>query len=147
MATLRNYVRELRTPLAGSVHYVSGCGDAGRATWINISRTGASVRLGRYLRPGHVLQLHPTGQENDTVWAIPARIIWCVRIPGTLQFKAGLAVDRSCPEIALRFATLGYEALALNTNTIRTVVTAGWSPDAAAPALSPTGLASLVQAV
>ena len=147
MATLSEHVRELRTPLTGSFHYVSGCGDAGRATWLNISRTGASVRLGRYLRPGHVIRLQPAGQENDLDWAIPATIVWCARIPGTLQFRAGLAVDRTCPETALRFATLGYEALAMNRNTNRTVLTAGWSPDAAAPALSQAGLAPLVQAV
>jgi len=147
MATQINHVRELRTPLAGSVHYISGCGDAGRAVWCNISRTGASVQLGRYLRPGHVLQLQPFTRDTEACWAIPARVVWCERVPGTLQFRAGLAVDRRCPETALRFAALGYEALATNRNTNRTVLTAGWSPDAAAPALSNTGLAPLGQAV
>ncbi|MCA9428840.1 MAG: hypothetical protein KC994_27425, partial [Candidatus Omnitrophica bacterium] len=62
-------------------------------------------------------------------------------------FRAGLMVARHCPEMALRFATLGYEAQALNRNTSRTVLTAGWSSDAAAPALSQSGLNALVQAV
>lgn len=147
MAPFRNHVRELRNPLAGTVRYVSGCGNAGQATWIDISRTGASVRLGRYLRPGHIIQLRPAGDDRDPVWGIPARIAWCTRISGTLQFRAGLAIDRSCPEDALNFAALGYEALAMNRNTSRTVLTAGWSPDAAAPALSKASLAPMVQAI
>jgi hypothetical protein len=147
MAKVNREIREIRTPFTGAFTYVSGCGDAGRATWLNISRTGAAVRLGRYLRPGHVVQLHPASVDQDASWSIPARVVWCTRIPGTFQFQAGLAVDRSCPEATLHFATLGYAARALNTNTDSAVVTAGWSPDAAAPALSPTGLASLVQAV
>jgi len=147
MATFRNHVRELRTPLIGNFRYVSGCGNAGQATWIDISRAGAAVRLGRYLRPGHLIQVQPAADDPEQHWAIPARIIWCSRIPGTLHFRAGLAIDRSCPETALRFATLGYEALALNKNNNCTVTTVGWSSNAAAPTLSPSGLTSLVQAV
>lgn len=148
MATsITREMRELRTPLGGLVPYVSGCGNAGRAIWLNISRTGAAVRLGRYLRPGHIVQLQPLDEESGESWSIAARIAWCERIPGTLQFRAGLEVDRSCPETALRFAALGYAARALNRNTNRTVLTAGWSPDAAAPALSNAGRTEWVRAV
>ena len=115
MAYTNTIMRELRTPLSGSFAYASGCGEAGRAVWLNISRTGAAIQLGRYLRPGHLIQLS-LESGNDGGWSIPARIAWCVSIPGTLQFQAGLAVQRTSPESALQFATLGYEALALKRN-------------------------------
>ncbi len=89
MAYTNTNMRELRTPLSGSFAYASGCGEAGRAVWLNISRTGAAIQLGRYLRPGHLIQLS-LESGNDGGWSIPARIAWCVSIPGTLQFQAGL---------------------------------------------------------
>lgn len=147
MATSTTHVRELRAPLAGTLHYVSGCGNAGRAAWLNISRTGASVRLGRYLRPGHRVHLVPADADQGAPWAIPARIVWCAPIPGTLLFRAGLAIDRRCPECALRFAELGYAARPSNKTNRHTVTTAGWSPDAAAPALSNAGRTDWVRAV
>lgn len=115
MAHLVTKMRELRTPLTGTFAYASGCGEAGRAEWLNISRAGAAIQLGRYLRPGHLIQLL-LESGNDEEWNIPARIAWCVSIPGTLQFQAGLAVQRTNPESALQFATLGYEALAQKRN-------------------------------
>ena len=141
MVTINHKMRELRTPLAGSFAYASGCGEAGRADWLNISRCGAALRLGRYLRPGHVIQLMPEGDD----WSIPARITWCSPIAGTPLFQAGLAVQRNCPESALRFATLGYAALALNKSNPNTVVTAVWP--GFNPAELPTRLTVLVKAV
>lgn len=144
MAHLNTRMRELRTPLTGTFAYASGCGEAGRAEWLNISRTGAAIQLGRYLRPGHPIQLlleSGTGEE----WNFPARIAWCVSVPGTLQFQAGLAVQRTNPESALQFATLGYEALALNKSNLNSVVTAVWPGFTSAEL--PTRLTTLVKAV
>ena len=141
MGTIIQKMRELRTPLKGIFAYASGCGDAGRAEWLNISRAGAAMRLGRYLRPGHVIQLLPEADD----WVIPARIAWCAPIAGTALFRAGLAVERNCPESALRFATLGYQALALNKNNSNSVVTAVWP--GFTPAELPTRFAIKVQAV
>ena len=139
MGTIIQKLRELRTPLTGIFAYASGCGDAGRAEWLNISRTGAAMRLGRYLRPGHVIQLLP---ELDD-WVIPARIAWCAPIADTPHFRAGLAVERNCPESALRFATLGYQALALNKSHTNAVVTAVWPGFTSAEL--PTRLNALLQ--
>lgn len=125
MIHLKTNMRELRTPLTGTFNYASGCGEAGRAAWLNISRTGAAVRLGRYLRPGHIIQLLPDIEEPEA-WSIPARVAWCVPAADTVLFHAGLAVQRTTPENALRFATLGYEALVLNKNAESTVVNAVW---------------------
>lgn len=141
MSTTNHNMRELRTPLTGTFAYASGCGEAGRADWLNISRCGAALRLGRYLRPGHVIQLLPEGDD----WSIPASITWCSPIAGTPHFAAGLAVQRNCPESALRFATLGYEALALNKSNANTVVTAVWPGFTSAEL--PTRLTVLVKAV
>lgn len=148
MNTCNSDEREIRTPLWGTFHYVSGCGEAGRATWLNVSRTGAGVQLGRYLRPGHVVQLQCDGDETTGTWPIPATVIWCRPIPDSVQFQAGLAIDRTCPETALRFATLGYAALAMNKSNLTTVTTAGWSASHAAPASAlHKCLPSLTQAV
>lgn len=145
MAHTNREMRELRTPLAGAVTYASGCGEAGRADWLNISRCGAALRLGRYLRPGRVIQLQPVSDED---WQIAAQITWCAPIPGTPLFKAGVAVQRTCPESALRFATLGYEAQAQNKSTNAKVSNnAVWPSFIAAPAGLPTRLNPLVRAV
>lgn len=141
MAHLVTKMRELRTPLTGTFAYASGCGEAGRAEWLNISRAGAAIQLGRYLRPGHLIQLL-LESGNDEEWNIPARIAWCVSISGTPQFQAGLAVQRTTPESALQFATLGYEALALNKNNPNSVVAAVWPGFASAEL--PTRLTALV---
>lgn len=142
MAHLVTKMRELRTPLTGTFAYASGCGEAGRAEWLNISRTGAAIQLGRYLRPGHLIQLL-LESGNDAEWNIPARIAWCVSIPGTLQFQAGLAVQRTTPENALQFATLGYGALALNKTNSNSVITAVWPGFTSAEL--PTRLTALVK--
>lgn len=134
-------LRELRTPLSGSLAYLSGCGEAGRADWLNISRSGAALRLGRYLRPGHRVELMPAAD-----WTIGARVAWCARVPGSLQFVAGLVIDRSCPEGALRFAALGYGAQAANKNTPYSVVTSVW-PSLAANAEPATRPNDFVRAV
>lgn len=114
--------RELRRRLNGALGYRTGCGNEGKATWLNISRTGASVRLGRYLRPGRRIYLET--EHNSP--AIPADIVWCVPVPGTLQFRAGLQLFRSDPEIALLITHLGQRALGENKNSSKTVVDAVW---------------------
>jgi hypothetical protein len=120
MAYMKQALRELRTPLTGTCTYASGCGEAGRAQWLNISRTGAALRLGRYLRPGHVIQL--LLDAGDRV--ILARIAWCVPIAGTLHFQAGLVAQPIGPESTLSFATLVHEAQTSNKNTEASVLSA-----------------------
>lgn len=117
-------IRELRRELSGAIEYSSGCGEGGRATWLNISRTGAALRLGRYLRPGRQITLLSTTEGGATT--VPAEIAWCVPIPGTMYFRAGLRINRDNPEVALHIATLGQSALLKNKTRLETVTEAGW---------------------
>ncbi len=104
-------IRERRTPVAGCVAYRLESGDTGRAAWLNVSRVGAALRLGRYLRPGKRLCLRfasplPAGGTVE----LPARVVWCRPVAGGVEFDAGLVVRRDTPEAALAFAALGYAA-------------------------------------
>lgn len=84
-------------------------GDTGRATWLNVSRAGAAVRLGRYLRPGKRLQLcFASPLQYGAIVELPARVAWCRPLEGGVEFAAGLQVRRDAPEAALAFAALGY---------------------------------------
>ena len=137
MNTNLQQIRELRQGRRGHIAYNSGCGEGGRAEWINISRTGAALRLGRYLRPGRIIYLEPTG---DRPVAIPAEIAWCAPIPGTLEFRAGLRVLRVTPEVALQFALLGQGARE-NKNALETVTNVAWSPTNSVDATLPNAAA------
>jgi hypothetical protein len=143
--TRRN--RELRTKLNGPISYVSGCGDGGHATWVNVSRAGAAILLGRYLRPGRRIDLMVAPGSDENTF-IGAEIAWCVPVPGTLQFKAGLRMVRQDPESALQFAKLGYAAQAQNKFSSKTVSNAVWTSLQSAPNTLPnTGVSKLTQAV
>ncbi len=120
------YIREQRCTLSGPVAYTSGGGEGGQATWLNISRTGAAILLGRYLRPGRPINLDLAAGEGGAVVAIPAGIAWCVPVADTLHFKTGLKILRNDPEIALYFASLGYTARAENKINAETVIEAVW---------------------
>jgi len=122
MAHLNLEMRELRTPLAGAITYASGCGEAGRADWLNISRSGASLRLGRYLRPGRTIRLEPARWMAGAPSAIPAEIAWCAPVSGTLKFRAGLRILRGDPEVALFITTLCHGARVQNRTAANDVV-------------------------
>lgn len=117
--------RELRRGRRGTITYHSGCGNWGRATWLNISRTGAALRLGRYLRPGRVLYLESDDKGPVPKTVIPAEVAWCKAIPGTLDFRVGLHVHRPTPAVALAFAQLGAPTRE-NKKHLETVTNAAW---------------------
>ena len=119
-------VRELRTPMGGEVAYVTGCGEGGQAQWINISRTGAAVVLGRYLRPGRLIRLDTARASHEGECTIPAEVAWCIPAPGSLYFHAGLRIVRKDPETALHFASLAYQATEKNKTLSKSVSEAGW---------------------
>ena len=120
-------VRELRTPLSGEVAYETGCGEGGQGQWINISRTGAAVVLGRYLRPGRLIRLDMAAHEAGPT--IPAEIAWCIPAPDFLHFQAGLRIVREDPETVLHFATLAYRANEKNKFLSKTVLDADPLPN------------------
>ena len=112
MDTYPGQSRESRERLDGRLEYA--CGEpnsAGFADWRNVSRTGGSVRLGRYLRPGREIAVwfeSPLAAEQMV--RVRARIQWC-RPSGTPgAFTAGLAIIRDTPEQALAYAALSQAA-------------------------------------
>lgn len=99
--------REPRTQLNGRIQYRHEPDAQGAAHWVNVSRLGAAVRLGRYLRPGRYLRLSFASPfYADRHQEITARVMWCRRIPGTVEFQAGLRVLRNCSEAVAVFAAL-----------------------------------------
>jgi len=72
-----------------------------RATLTDVSRVGAGVVLGRYLRPGREVGLRPEGAGDAGLWA---RVVWCRPTTETARFRAGLRLYRETPEVALLFA-------------------------------------------
>lgn len=67
-----------RIPFDHAVHWTNADGDGGPAAIRDISRSGLSLHLGRYLRPGPVLRLHfdnidylgrPVELDTLTVWS------------------------------------------------------------------------------
>ena len=104
-------IRERRTPITGRVAYHTESGETGPSTWLNVSRVGAAIRLGRYFRPGKRLSLRfasPLWFDADV--EIAARVAWCHPLPGGIEFAAGLQVLRHDPESVVAFAALGYAA-------------------------------------
>jgi hypothetical protein len=91
MECMEQIAREARTELGGTLRYGYGAPeDTGVAQWVDVSRSGAAIQLGRYLRPGREITLE-------------------VNSPLAMN-GAGLLVYRDTPEMALDFAALGYAA-------------------------------------
>lgn len=94
--------REARTALRGQMRYTYDEAQSGLAYWLNVSRTGAAVRLGRYLRPGRQLCLLVADPNApDRVVEVRARVVWCRPVGDGSQFFAGLGLLRQRPEEAL----------------------------------------------
>ena len=122
--------RERRRPGAGTLTWRAASGDAAPAAWLNLSRTGAAIGLGREVRRGQWLTLAFTsplwdGEEHR----LGARVAWC-REDGAGGYVAGLRVRRDAPEAVLAFASLGREE-ALNRDRGCGVETTRWSSLAA----------------
>ncbi len=107
MQQLVEHGREPRYRLDGTLLYTDGAGVRGQGAWMEVSRVGGSMKLGRYLRPGRTIDLTfktPAG----TLAVIPARVVWCQPASDRLQFVAGFRIDREDPEAALCYAQLRY---------------------------------------
>lgn len=123
-------LREIRTPLQGAVRYVYGDPEeAGVARWREVSRTGARVLLGRYLRPGRWLALSfDSPLAANAPLTVRARVAWCKPLESGVEFEAGLQILRETPEMALDFAALGYRVQS-NTSprpVVETTVPTPW---------------------
>lgn len=103
--------REPRTPVSGTLKYVCAPDETGRARWLNVSRTGASIRLGRYLRPGRRIALQFEAPHlSGATFVVESRIVWCRPVTGGLEFAAGLQLYRDVPDAVVAFASVGYAA-------------------------------------
>ena len=111
MSATTTMQREQRQRLNGQLTFSCGEDNEGTAEWEDISRTGASVRLGRHLSPGRELRLKFASLlEFGEYHEISAQVAWCRQIPDTTEFRAGLVVRRDTPEVALAFSTLAHAA-------------------------------------
>jgi len=100
-----NAMREQRVVLTGQVRYRYDEHHGGLGYWVNVSRSGGAVRLGRYLRPGRAIGLlAPCPGDASREVAVAARVVWCRPIGDGSQFLAGLEMERQVPEEALAHA-------------------------------------------
>jgi len=72
-----------RVPYAGTIQFTANKHE-GAATWTNISTNGAGIELGRYLRPGRVIQVNTVASSFTGV------VMWCKPISGSDTYEAGL---------------------------------------------------------
>jgi len=112
MGITTSRTRETRSALYGGLDYTcAGPSDTGSARWRNVSRTGAALELGRYLRPGREITLEfnsPLALSRPL--RVRARVVWCRPEASGIAFTAGVAIYRDTPELALDCAALGYAA-------------------------------------
>lgn len=122
------HVREVRSALTGRVAYEVAADECGTASWLDVSRVGARVALGRYLRPGRLVTLAFTAPWNgSTEVSLVARVVWCRQGSDSAEFHAGLQVVRDNPAAALAFSLLVQIARgAANTTGPGAVVTTVW---------------------
>ena len=91
--------RSRRVPLRGHFEYRSGDDEIGEAEWCSVSRNGACIRTGRYLRPGRELRVAYHGLELD------ARVMWSRAEGNGSRFIAGLQLINKTPEASLLMLT------------------------------------------
>ncbi|MBI2434207.1 MAG: PilZ domain-containing protein [Candidatus Hydrogenedentes bacterium] len=138
-------IRERRIGTSGTLTYHYDGGECGAAHWLDVSRVGAKLRLGRYLRPGRQLEIEFASPLSGDAIRVAARVMWC-QMKGAAEFLAGIHVRREQPETALAFASLGYQGLdtmppaniaagsEVSSNVwphFRPLESAGWEPAAA----------------
>lgn len=93
----------------GTLVYQDSPHDKGWARWCSVSRDGACIHLGRYLRPGKHLMLR-TGRTEDagTGAEFKARVVWCRPVAAGAQFVAGLKIIHDTPDSEEALAALAW---------------------------------------
>lgn len=109
--------RETRSRIGGTLEYLHGAPqESGVAEWRDVSRCGASISLGRFLRPGRELTLTAASPlYPGRTMRLRAQVMWCAPSEAAGRFTAGLLVYRDRPEAALEFATLAHAARGAKT--------------------------------
>ena len=123
-----DYVREVRSALDGRITYTVSADEHATASWMDVSRAGARIVLGRYLRPGRVIAVAFTSPwDGRTLVSLQARVIWCRQGSNSAEFHAGLQILREAPESALAFALLvQFARNAANTAEAGAVLNTVW---------------------
>ncbi|HIJ66101.1 MAG TPA: PilZ domain-containing protein [Candidatus Hydrogenedentes bacterium] len=99
--------RGARVPWNGGVVYESGPGDKSLGSWRDISYSGASVSLGRYLRPGrYVMLVSDFPFVASGAVELKARVVWCRPTGRDCRFLAGLRIFHDEFDAALAYALL-----------------------------------------
>ena len=91
--------RTRRVPLRGQFEFRSGDDETGKAEWRGLSRNGACIQTGRYLRPGREIRIISHGLELD------ARVVWSRAKEDGERFIAGLTLINKTPEASLLMLT------------------------------------------
>jgi len=100
-----------RLALSGAVEYRYGVDELGYAQWQDIGRGGASLHLGRYLRPGRSVTLIRRARSiHDEPIELSGRITWCRPCDDGRNFLAGIRFRRQSPEICFAISSLVREA-------------------------------------
>lgn len=119
-------MRERRRPGAGQVTCIVAPEERVAATWVNLSRRGASIRLDRGLRPGTMIILEfASPLEASLTHRLEAVVAWCRPVSDADGFEAGLRVRRDRPDAVLAFASLNVPKV--NRNPASGVETKAWS--------------------
>lgn len=84
-----------RVPFKGTVEYETGCGGSGTAQWVNVSHNGATLRLGRYLKPGRMVRIKTYASEFN------GYVVWCQGSPNSDTFDAGIQMVQEPLEASL----------------------------------------------
>lgn len=125
-------MRERRLMFGGRLIYRYDDAEHATAHWLDVSRVGAKLRLGRYLRPGRVIELDFASPLDGEQVRLGARVMWCEQVKEAPEFVAGVHVRRETPETALAFAALGYQMLddcvAANSPAFSGVSSSVWPP-------------------
>jgi len=101
----------VRVPVERLISYQHGPDMQGVASCRNVCRSGACVRLDRYLRPGTyaMLAFDPLC-EHDSRVEVKARVAWCRRANGNGGFMAGVRVFDDEPDATQAFLALVNQA-------------------------------------
>lgn len=89
----------------GTLVYQDSPHDKGWARWCSVSRDGACIHLGRYLRPGKQIMLRSRGTHGHE---FKARVVWCRPVNGGAHFVAGLKVFHDTPDSEEALASLAW---------------------------------------
>jgi hypothetical protein len=97
----------------GTLSYQDSPDDRGWARWCSVSRDGACIHLGRYLRPGKHIMLRLHHHTDVATSEFKARVVWCRPIAAGAHFVAGLKIFHDQPESEEALAALAWPASAV----------------------------------